>query len=134
MELKKKMNFDIFSLIQTIYVYIRYKGKITRFIFSESSINMYTIEKTLRNFGVLVYGRKIHTNGDKSFLVKNSQAKWAEQICFRAGFPKLGTHFEGNKKYRGVGLPNKQWEKNGRKGDEFYALADFLNLFTKIGP
>lgn len=125
------MKIDIFSLLQTIYVYIKYKGKLTRFYFPPSSINMYTIEKTLKNFGVLVYGRKIHGNGDKSFLVKNSQAKWAEQICFRAGFPKLGTHFEVNKKYRGVGLPNKQWEKNGRKGDGFYAFADFLSLFIK---
>lgn len=125
------MNIDIFSLIQTVYVYIKFKGRVTRFKFANTSITMYQIEKTLKNFGVLVYGRKIHSNGDKSFLVKSSQAKWAEQLCFRASFPKLRVDFPENEKYRGVGLPNKQWEKNGRKGDGFYAFADFLSLFIK---
>lgn len=120
------MSVDIFSFIQTIYVYIRFKGKVKRFRFLNTSLGMYQIEKTLKNFGVLVYGRKIHGNGDRSFLVKSAQAKWAEQLCFRANFPKLGVDFPENEKYRGAGLPQKQWEKAGRKGDGFYALADLM--------
>jgi len=126
------MNIDIFSFIQTIYVYIKFKGKVKRFTFANSSLTMYQIEKTLKNFGVLVYGRKLHSNGDKSFLVKSSQAKWAEQLCFRANFPKLGVDFPENEKYRGVGLPKRQWEKAGRKGDGFYALADLMAWGGKI--
>ena len=121
---------DIFSFIQTIYMVLQYKGQLTRFRFPLTSLNMYTVERTLRNYGVLVYGRKLHGNGDRSFLVKNTQAKWAEQLCFRADYPKLGVHFLENEKYRGVGLPKRQWEKKGRKGDGFYGLADFLAKFT----
>lgn len=131
------MNIDIFSLMQTVYVIIKFKGQLTRFTFIKSSINMYTIEKTLRNYGVLVYGRKLHANGDRSFLVKNTQAKWAEQLCFRANYPKLGVHFKGNEKYRGAGLPKRQWQEKGRKGDGFYALADLMagvvGVFKKLG-
>ena len=69
------MNIDIFSFIQTIYVYIKFKGKVKRFTFANSSLTMYQIEKTLRNFGVLVYGRKLHSNGDKSFFGKIKPSK-----------------------------------------------------------
>ncbi len=127
------MNIDIFSFFQTIYIYIKYKGKLKRFRFPQTSINMYTVEKTLRNYGVLVYGRKIHNNKDRSFLVLEKQAKWAEQLCFRAGFPKLGVDYDVNRKYldNNLGLPKKQWEKSGRKGDVFYDFAEVLSILSK---
>lgn len=121
------MSVDIFSFFQGAYIFLKERGKVTRFTFAPTP--MFNIEKTLKDYGVLVYGRRLHGDGYRSFLVKNAQARWAEELCFRANFPKIGTHFSQNEKYRGAGLPARQWEKGGRKGDSFYWFA---NLYGKI--
>lgn len=127
---------DIFSILQSIYIYIKYKGKVVRFIFPPSSIQMYTIEKTLQRFGVIVYGRRVHSGGYKSFIVTEKQVRWAEQLCFRAKFPKLGVDYKENEKYKSpkYTLPEKQWEPKGRKGDIFLAFGNLLaGLFKTEG-
>lgn len=121
---------DIFFVLDTVWAYSKYKGKLTRFYFSKSSVQMYTIQKTLQNFGVLIYSRKFEKDGGHSFLVHDKQAEWAEQLCFRADFPKVGVHFPKNEKYRGAGLPKRQWKKGGRKGNALNILSDILKWIS----
>ena len=45
------------------------------------------VEMLLRQYGIHIWGRKIGENGERSFLVKKTQAKWAEYIMYRAGIP-----------------------------------------------
>lgn len=118
---------DILSAAQALYVIVKNGGKMTRFVFLPSP--MYEVEQALRQYGVLVYGRSVRLDGSRTFLVKNAQARWAHQICFRHNFPVVSPYFSENEKYRGVGPPKKSWQKDGRKGDAFYALAE---LFKKI--
>jgi len=120
---------DIFSFLETIWVMVKFKGQLTRFEFAKSSINMYTVESTLNQYGVNVYGRSIRPGGYRTFLVTNKQAKYAEYLCFAANFPKMGTHFPENEDKRGVGLPKRQWEKGGRRKSPFLKFGDILKWF-----
>ena len=82
------LNIDIISPIDTIIGVARH-GKMHRFTFDVSSgFTGYKVEKLLRRYGVRVWGRKV-SGSERSFLVKNSQAVWAEYVLCRAGIPLL---------------------------------------------
>jgi len=44
-------------------------------------------EKLLRQYGVRIWGREMHNQDERAFLVKKSQAVWAEYVLCRAGAP-----------------------------------------------
>ncbi|MFO7633343.1 MAG: hypothetical protein R6W76_12425 [Caldilinea sp.] len=81
-------DFDIISPIDTLFG-VAHHGKMHRFAFDvNSGFNGYRVEKLLRRYGVRVWGRKV-SGSKRSFLVKRSQAVWAEYILCRAGVPLL---------------------------------------------
>lgn len=83
------VEFDILSPIDTLFGIARY-GKMHRFTFDvDSGFTGYKVEKLLRRYGVRVWGRRVAGN-QRSFLVKQSQAVWAEYILCRAGVPLFG--------------------------------------------
>lgn len=81
-------NLDIISPLDTLFGVARH-GKMHRFTFDVSSgFTGYNVEKLLRRYGVRVWGRKV-SGTQRSFLVKRSQAVWAEYVLCRAGVPLL---------------------------------------------
>ncbi|MFO7634329.1 MAG: hypothetical protein R6W76_17400, partial [Caldilinea sp.] len=81
-------NLDIISPIDSLFGAARH-GKMHRFAFESSSdFTGYKVEKLLRRYGVRVWGRKV-SGTQRSFLVKRSQAVWAEYVLCRAGVPLL---------------------------------------------
>lgn len=83
------LNFDIISPIDTMVGMARH-GNMHRFVFEASTgFTGYQVEKTLRRYGVRVWGRKSRGT-QRSFLVKQDQAVWAEYVLCRAGVPLCG--------------------------------------------
>ena len=81
-------NLDIISPIDTLFGAARH-GKMHRFTFDVSSgFTGYKVDKILRRYGGRVWGRKV-SGSERSFLVKRSQAVWAEYVLCRAGVPLL---------------------------------------------
>jgi hypothetical protein len=81
-------NLDIISPIDTFFGIARH-GKMHRFTFDvNAGFTGYKVEKLLRRYGVRVWGRQV-SGSERSFLVKRSQAVWAEYILCRAGVPLL---------------------------------------------
>jgi hypothetical protein len=86
-------NLDIISPLDTLFGAAR-NGKMHRFTFeSSASFTGYKVEKLLRRYGIRVWGRKV-SGTQRSFLVKRSQAVWAEYVLCRAGVPLLGALIE----------------------------------------
>ena len=80
-------NVDIISPIDALFARTRH-GKMHRFVFVPASgFNAYRVEKILRQYGIRVWGRKIEAGDNRSFLVKEAQAVWAEYVMCRAGVP-----------------------------------------------
>lgn len=46
-----------------------------------------SVEMLLRQYGIRVWGRELYRPDERAFLVKESQAQWAEYIMCRAGVP-----------------------------------------------
>jgi len=44
-------------------------------------------EKLLRQYGIRIWGREMNRTDERAFLVKKSQAVWAEYVLCRAGAP-----------------------------------------------
>lgn len=77
-------NLDIISPIDALLGIARH-GKMHRFTFDvNSGFTGYKVEKLLRRYGVRVWGRRV-SGSTRSFLVKQSQAVWAEYVLCRAG-------------------------------------------------
>lgn len=63
-------------------------GPMHRFTFStEYGDTGVSVERLLRRYGMRIWGRNMDTDGELSFLVKRSQAVWAEYILCHAGIP-----------------------------------------------
>jgi hypothetical protein len=63
-------------------------GPMHRFTFTATSAGMgMRVEKLLKTRGVRIWGRAIHPNDGRSFLVKETQAEWAEYILCSGGIP-----------------------------------------------
>ncbi len=62
-------------------------GPMHRFVIHRSGgFSGAEIEMLLRRYGIRIWGREIHDD-EFAFLVKQSQAVWAEYILCRAGVP-----------------------------------------------
>lgn len=121
---------DVISFVDGLVFRAKCKGEVERFEFTP--MPMFGLENYLREFGVLVGGRKLHRNGNRSFLVSKKQAEWAEQLCFRENYPKLGTLYPKNERYRGAGRPKRQWEAKGRKGGAIFSIGKAVNDIFKF--
>lgn len=80
---------DFITPLDTLFGVARH-GRMHRFTFMTTSDypGTYKVEKLLRRYGIRVWGRTM-TKGSRSFLVKRSQAVWAEYVLCRAGVPLL---------------------------------------------
>ena len=79
-------SFDIFSAIDGMIGQSQY-GKMHRFLWDiDSGFTGYRVESMLRQYGIRVWGRKAQ-GAKRSFLVRQSQAVWAEYLLCRMGVP-----------------------------------------------
>ena len=63
-------------------------GPMHRFSFStHGDFTGMQVEKLLRQYGIRIWGRELDNDDELAFLVKQSQAVWAEYILCRAGVP-----------------------------------------------
>ena len=63
-------------------------GPMHRFSFStHGDFTGAQVEKLLRQYGIRIWGRELDNDDELAFLVKRSQAVWAEYILCRAGVP-----------------------------------------------
>ena len=84
------MNPGIFDLINPLDGVLgrTLHGPMHRFTFrADSEYSGYEVEKMLRRYGIRIWGREMAENEDRAFLVKESQAIWAEYLLCRAGIP-----------------------------------------------
>ena len=80
---------DVLSPIDTFIGTLRY-GEMHRFTFQPSiGHTPLNVERLLRQYGIRVWGRKI-VGTNRSFLVRRTQALWAEYVMCRAGVELVG--------------------------------------------
>jgi hypothetical protein len=66
-------------------------GPMHRFTFATGAgIAGHDVEKLLRRYGVRIWGREMSDPDERAFLVKRSQAVWAEYVMCRAHIPLTG--------------------------------------------
>lgn len=93
-------------------------GSMHRFSFSiDSDFSAFEIEKLLRRYGIHIWGRKLESDTERSFLVKRRQAVWAEYLLCRAGVPLTCPLLDPrNEAYRRRHLPRSMpipWTSEG---------------------
>lgn len=93
-------------------------GPMHRFTFDHRNGNGgIATERMLRKYGIRVWGRELWKKDERAFLVKKSQAAWAEYLMLRAGVqitsplvnPKGAKAANGH----GPGTMPRRWTKNG---------------------
>ena len=63
-------------------------GPMHRFSFATGAgVTGGAVEKLLRTYGIRIWGREMDDPDERAFLVKRSQAVWAEYLLCRAGVP-----------------------------------------------
>lgn len=90
------------------------------------------VEMLLRQYGIRIWGRDIHDPEELAFLVKRSQAVWAEYILCRAGVPLTGKLLDPrNAQYRQQHAPGSMptpWSERGIGPHSFVDhVVDWLN-------
>lgn len=66
-------------------------GPMHRFAFAAGTgVTGNQVEKLLRTYGIRIWGREMSNPDERAFLVKRSQAVWAEYVMCRAGIPLIG--------------------------------------------
>lgn len=66
-------------------------GPMHRFTFATGAgVTGHQVEKLLRTYGIRIWGREMSSPDERAFLVKRSQAVWAEYLMCRAGIPLTG--------------------------------------------
>ena len=76
---------DVINPIDAIWAKAQH-GPMHRFSFSPTTtISGLSVERLLRQYGVRMWGRDTRHNDEFAFLVKKSQAEWAEYLLLRAG-------------------------------------------------
>jgi hypothetical protein len=94
------------------------QGAMHRFSFATGAgFNGYDVEILLRTYGIRIWGREMSTPEERAFLVKKSQAVWAEYIMCRAGVPLTGPLLDHRNAIYAVehvedGMP-EPWDKHG---------------------
>ena len=63
-------------------------GPMHRFSFAkQSQFSGYDIEQLMQQYGIRIWGREMDSDTEFAFLVKETQAVWAEYLLCRAGVP-----------------------------------------------
>ncbi|MEM7533965.1 MAG: hypothetical protein AAF639_17410 [Chloroflexota bacterium] len=63
-------------------------GPMHRFTISrEGDFNGYDIEQLMQKYGIRIWGREMDGDTELAFLVKETQAVWAEYLMCRSGIP-----------------------------------------------
>jgi hypothetical protein len=114
------MNLGDFDLLNPLDGYFGqlFNGPMHRFSFlADAGFSGLEIEKMLRRYGIRVWGRNMDDPAEHSFLVKETQAEWAEYLLCRAGVPLTGQLLDPrNETYRNQHAPGsmpKPWTANG---------------------
>jgi hypothetical protein len=96
----------------------------------------YEIEKMLRRYGIRIWGRKMEGDQERAFLVKQTQAVWAEYLLCRAGVPLTcalldprNEHYCRRHEPQSMPIP---WTKHGIGPSSF--VDYILDLIDKILP
>jgi hypothetical protein len=86
------------------------------------------VELMLRQYGMRIWGREFDQADEFAFLVKRSQAVWAEYILCRAGVPLTSPLLDArNAAYRRETMP-QPWTKQGIGPHTFVDhVVDWLN-------
>lgn len=122
---------DLITPIDTLIGAARH-GKLHQFTFVTTSSfpGTYKVEKILRRYGIRIWGRKMAKN-QRSFLVKQSQAIWAEYILCRAGVPLISPLLDPRNviypaQHPGASMPTP-WTEKGIPATSFVDhLCDWL--------
>ncbi len=90
------------------------------------------VEMLLRQYGVPIWGREARLDSERAFLVKRSQAVWAEYILCRANVPLTCPLLDSrNQQYRQRhehGSMPTPWSEQGVKARSFVDhIVDALN-------
>lgn len=99
-------------------------GQMHRFTFdAHGQHSGRNVEILLRQYGVHIWGRKAGPGPERSFLVKQSQAAWAEYVLCRAGVPLTGPMIDHRNGQYAVehlqdGMP-RPWTESGVKPRSF---------------
>lgn len=81
------LRFDMINPLDGLWGQMRH-GPMHRFTFrADEPYSGVEIEKTLRRYGIRVWGREMDDPTERALLVKQSQAIWAEYLLCRAGVP-----------------------------------------------
>lgn len=127
------LNFDIVSFLDALVGQTKH-GKMVRLSFYvTSSFNGYKVERLLRQYGIHIWGREID-GAKRSFLVKQSQATWAEYVLCRAGVPlAYEPHDPRNAEYPNrhpEGSMPEPWTENGAPPASL--LGHFADILAKF--
>ncbi len=133
------MNPGIFDLINPLDGVLgrTLHGPMHRFTFrADSEYSGYEVEKMLRRYGIRIWGREMAENEDRAFLVKESQAIWAEYLLCRAGIPLTCKLLDPrNESYRQRHAPRSMpvpWTMRGIGPSGF--VDHVVDLLDKIMP
>ena len=112
-------------------------GSLHRFSFSiDSDFSAFEVEKLLRRYGIHIWGRRLESDTERSFLVKRRQAVWAEYLLCRAGVPLTSPLLDSrNEQYRRRHAPRSMpipWTSEGSAPASF--LDHVLELMDKLLP
>jgi len=93
-------------------------GPMHRFTFSnQGDFAGVEVEMLMRQYGVRIWGREMNQPEERAFLVKQSQAVWAEYILCRAGVPLtcklLDPSHADDRAHHPPGSMPKPWSKQG---------------------
>lgn len=129
-------DFDIINPLDGLWGRT-FHGPMHRFSFrADGDFTGYEIEKMLRRYGIRIWGREMDGSEERAFLVKRSQAVWAEYLLCRAGVPLTCALIDPrNTEYREHHPPRSMptpWTKHG-VGPA--SLVDHvLDLLDKVFP
>lgn len=108
-------------------------GPMQRFTFARGAgFTGADVERLLRQYGIRLWGREIEDDTEIAFLVKQTQAVWAEYILCRAGVPLTGKLLDPrNEQYRQQHAPGSMplpWSERGIGPHSFVDhVVDWLN-------
>lgn len=112
-------------------------GPMHRFTFAaDGSFRGVEVEHLLRQYGVRIWGREMLDEEERAFLVKRSQAVWAEYILCRAGVPLTCELLDARNASYHLRHPENSmpdpWDANGIGPHSLVDhVVDWLNRLTR---
>lgn len=103
-------------------------GPLQRFTFARGAgFTGAEVEQLLRQYGIRLWGREIEDDTEIGFLVKQTQAVWAEYILCRAGVPLTGKLLDPrNEQYRQHHAPGSMPTPWSERGIGPHSLVDHV--------